>query len=117
MRYYELGVDGRVLRHYASPQFGKIVYLLVEPPEGFYMRDGVPGTEWVVDQTAVDNAAAAQAALDEEASDITTNFPDWTTISNAIDNASNVTQLKVILKKGFKVLYNLAMLRRRELEK
>ena len=57
-------------------------------------------------------AAAKVVELDAEEAAISDSFPDWATIEKAIDEA-NLAQMKVIIKKGFKVVYNLALWRRK----
>lgn len=57
-------------------------------------------------------AAAKVVELDAEEAAISDSFPDWATIEKAIDGA-NLAQMKVIIKKGFKVVYNLALWRRK----
>lgn len=57
-------------------------------------------------------AAVAKAELDAEEAEIKTAFPDWAVIEKAIDEAT-LAQMKVIIKRGFKVLYNLALWRRK----
>lgn len=56
--------------------------------------------------------AALVAELDAEEAAISDSLPDWATIEKAIDEA-NLAQMKVIIKKGFKVVYNLALWRRK----
>ncbi len=40
--------------------------------------------------------------------DINTNLPTWSQVSNAIDNANNLSDAKVILKKLARVVYLMA---------
>lgn len=63
--------------------------------------------------TAVASEKAAKIAeLDAEEADITAAFPTWEQIETAID-AATLAQMKVIIKRGFKVLYNMVLWRRK----
>jgi hypothetical protein len=52
--------------------------------------------------------SAAELAEDQKAKDIIDNLPSWKEISDAIDAATTLAQMKVIVKKMAKVEYWLA---------
>lgn len=61
MRYFDLDENGRIKGSYSIPQTNKTLYLLSEPPDLNYYRDGVPGENWVLDQDKVAIEQATQA--------------------------------------------------------
>jgi hypothetical protein len=81
-RYYDLDANGKVKGSYANLQKGLTLYLLDESPDNMSMRDGVPGSNWIADQEAVD--AASLASLKKSA---TLEPYDQ---SNALQNLINV---------------------------
>lgn len=56
--------------------------------------------------------SAAQLELDNEEAEILTAFPSWEQIETAIDNAT-LAEMKTIIKRGFKALYNLLLWRKK----
>lgn len=108
-RFYELDADGRIVGSYAVVQPGKTLMLLDWAPNQDSMWNG---TEWVPDTEKINARLAEIAELDAEEAAISDSLPDWATIEKAIDEA-NLAQMKVIIKKGFKVVYNLALWRRK----
>jgi hypothetical protein len=89
MRYYNLHTDGTVKGHYAVPQPELTLHLLDEPPGVAYKRDGVPGSNWIVDQAVADAIAAEDAAVQAQAAAKTDmgNLPGWAswTADDAVD--------------------------------
>lgn len=109
MRYYDLGADGRVLRSYAVPQVGKTLHYLSEPPDSTqWMRDGVPGENWIPDQAVIDAIAAEEARIAAKAQAIIDNLLSWQQVSDAIDGATTIAAIKVIIKKMARIVYWLA---------
>ena len=113
MRYFKLDTSGRIKGHYAIPQPGMSLHLLDDPPDfATYKRDGVPGSNWVIDQTAVDAANAEAAAVSDQAQariDMG-NMPGWATwtAAHAVDwvdtNVTDLASAKTALKAMAKAI-------------
>jgi len=101
MRYYDLDINGKVKGSYAVPQPGKELILLEDAPADESKRDGVPGTAWIPDQDIID----ARLAIDAKAQEIIDNLPAWQRVSDAIDSATTIAAMKIILKKIARVVY------------
>ena len=71
-------------------------------------------TQNEIDTYDAEQAAALAAALAEQErivkkeEDIITNLPSWSEVSTAIDNASTIAAMRVIVKKMARVVYWLA---------
>lgn len=63
---------------------------------------------WIEDAVKVAEIAAEEARIAAKAQDIANNLPSWAEISNAIDAATTIAALKIIIKKMARVLYWIA---------
>lgn len=63
--------------------------------------------EWTAEYLVwkADQDQAAIALAEEKAAAIADNLPSWQAISDAIDAATTIAALKVIVKKGFRACY------------
>lgn len=65
--------------------------------------------ELAISQTILNQSKAQQAIYEaQKQQDIETNLPTWQQVSDAIDNATTIAQLKAILKKQCRIIYWLA---------
>lgn len=103
-RYWKL-VDGVVL------EMTDVEKAAVDQAEADRIAAEIAAREAAEAALAAEHAALV-AELDKEDAEISNAFPDWAQIEKAIDNAT-LAQMKVIIKKGFKVVYNLALWRRK----
>ena len=101
--------EAKVIGSYAVQRPGKILHLLNEHATDMsYMRDGVPGENWVpdtaaiavIDAEAVRKVAKAQALID--------NLPSWAQVDNEIDNISSLAEAKAFIRKLTRVVYWIA---------
>jgi hypothetical protein len=108
MRYYDLGINGKVKGSYAVPQPNMVLHLLEDAPDNESKRDGVPGTAWIPDQDVIDARLAEEARIVAKQQALIDNLPSWQQVSDAIDSATTIAALKVIVKKIARVVYWLA---------
>ena len=86
IRYYELNADGTVKGNYATNQPDKTLYPLEAAlNDKFYMRDGVPGTTWIVNEAAVNAASALASAQQVKEQDFVDSFPKWSDVKAEIE--------------------------------
>jgi len=108
-RYYELTPQGKVIGIYAVSQPGKVLHLLNEHATDMsYMRDGVPGENWVPDTAAIAVIDAEAARKVAKAQALIDNLPSWAQVDNAIDNISSLAEAKAFIRKLARVTYWLA---------
>jgi hypothetical protein len=108
MRHYDLDTNGKVKGSYAVPQPGKELILLEDAPDDESKRDGVPGTVWIPDTDIIDARLAEEAAIAAKHQALIDNLPSWQQVSDAIDSATTIAALKVIVKKIARVVYWIA---------
>ena len=107
--FYELYPDGRISGRYAVQQAGKILHLLDKPPDGgSWMRDGVPGTKWIIDVTAIATAEAEALRIQQKNQAIIDNLPSRAQVRAAILAISNLAEAKAFIGKLTEVVYWLA---------
>jgi len=105
MRYYDLDINGKVRGSYAVPQPNKELVLLKAAPDGESKWDG---SAWVPDQEKIDARVAEENRIQAKAQAVIDNLPSLAEIEAAIEAASSIAALKVIIKKMARVLYWIA---------